>query len=265
MLGILALLLIASPVATPSPTASAQADGGSAIYHYVRSNSDGSKRENIVHHFPSPGEVAVYKWVSKCTTAAFVTGFMDKDVREAKRLVAGKVGQDGQQSVFGDLVLDEKTRMLTVTIDLGSNHIVEKIDAGSDPWFLFDYDMADFNTMFRAHHDGGDFDASMRLIWTKEPPFFRSMGKVHFADQGVAKDDKGRARRSYRVTGEDGLEGSIVLDASDGTIVSATFNRPNHAGYDDFALDLVQVKPGGKAAWEALIRDHYEGCVDIEP
>lgn len=259
------LALLPLALATTIPAVPAHAHDGSAIYHYVRSNTDGSKRENIVHYFPAPGEVSVYKWVSKCTTAAYVTGFMDDDIREAKRLVAGKVGEDGNQAIFGDLVLDDVARTLTITIDLGPMHVEETIDAGTDPWFLFDYDMADLNTMFRAHHDGGDFDAGMRLIWTKEPPFFRSMGKVHFEDQGVATDDAGRARRTYAVTGDDALEGNILLDAEDGTIVSATFNRPNHAGYDDFALDLIQVKPGGKAAWDALIRDHYEGCVDITP
>ena len=259
-LATLALALAALTAAIP-----AQARDGSAIYHYVRSNTDGSNPENIVHFFPAPGEVAVYKWVSKCTTAAYVTGFMDDEVKEATRLVAGKVGEDGGQAAFGQVVLDEASRSLTVTMDVGPMHVEEMIDAGADRWFLFDYDMADLHTMFRAHHDGGDFDAGMRLIWTAEPPFFRSMGKVHFADQGVATDEEGRARRTYRVSGEDGVEGTILLDAADGTMVSATFNRPNHAGYDDFALDLVQVKPGGKAAWDALIRDHYEGCVDIRP
>ena len=46
-------LLAAAALATPSP-----------IFHYIRSNRDGSEARHVVHHRPTKTGIAVYKWVS---------------------------------------------------------------------------------------------------------------------------------------------------------------------------------------------------------
>lgn len=50
---------------------------GRSIYHYVRTNRDGSEPEHVVQYRPTRTEIAVYKWVEKCTTAAYVTAETD--------------------------------------------------------------------------------------------------------------------------------------------------------------------------------------------
>ena len=63
----------------------------SPIYHYIRSNRDGSQPEHVVHYRPTRTSISVYKWVSKCTTAAYVTADMDDQMRSGRMFFAGKV------------------------------------------------------------------------------------------------------------------------------------------------------------------------------
>src|SRR5688572_29813307 len=94
------LLLTACATVPPAPR------GEGDIFHYLRTNSDGSEAEHVVHFRPTRTQIAVYKWVEKCTTAAYVTAEMDAAVREGQRFVAGKVARDGTQASFGTLTLD---------------------------------------------------------------------------------------------------------------------------------------------------------------
>lgn len=226
---------------------------GDAISHYVRSNSDGSMAEHVVHFFPGEREVAVYKWMEKCETAAYVTATMGGAPLEPERLVAGKVAEDGTQAAFGELTLDRAARSLNIEVTLGGETMTEATDAGPAPWMLYDYDLADLHAMLRAKPEGGNFAVSMRMIWPEEPPFFRSLGEVRFADQGVED-----GVRRYEASG--GVRGTLLADAATGQLLHARFDAPNHPGYADYALSLERTETGGQAAWDALMRAHYADC-----
>ncbi|WP_265571587.1 hypothetical protein [Sphingomicrobium nitratireducens] len=224
------------------------------ISHYIRSNGDGTMAEHIVHHFPTDRDIAVYKWVAKCETAAYVTAQMGGEPFEAQRLIAGKVAEDGSQAAFGELSLDPDARRLHVEVSLGGETMTEETDAGPSPWMLYDYDLADLHAMLRARPGGGDFAVSMRMIWPEQPPFFRSLGRVTFVDRGVRD-----GLRTYQATG-DALSGTVVVGATDGQLREARFDRPNHPGYDDYLLRLERVEPGGAAAWRTITQAHYGDC-----
>ena len=55
-------------------------------------------------------------------------------------------------------------------------------------------------------------------------------------------------------------EGRLWLDSEDGHVVDAVMPVPNHPGYTDFRLRLLNVSDGGEAEWAALLRAHFEGC-----
>jgi hypothetical protein len=50
------------------------------------------------------------------------------------------------------------------------------------------------------------------------------------------------------------------MDSEDGHVVDAVMPVPNHAGYTDFRLRLLNVSDGGEPEWTALLRAHFEGC-----
>ena len=99
------IALVAAALATPSP-----------IYHYVRSNRDGSEPEHVVHYRPTRTGIAVYKWVEKCTTAAYVTAEMSDNLHQGRMFFAGKVARDGSQARFGTLTFDPYLMILAADV-----------------------------------------------------------------------------------------------------------------------------------------------------
>lgn len=234
-----------------------------ALYHYLRTNRDGSEPERIVQFFPDPRRIAVYKWVSKCSGAAYVTADFDPVAGEATALDAGKVARDGSQAKFGRITLDPRTRALELWIDTPDGRKTERVERLGTPWALFDYDLADLNAAFRARPPSGDFAFYWALVWPdpKTGKLLSTPGWVDARQAGIVKRE-GKAVRQFDLTlrADPKVTGHFWLDPEDGTIVAADFDQPNHDNYTDFALTLERVEPGGEAAWTRLLQAHYGDC-----
>jgi hypothetical protein len=248
-------LIAAAALAAGSPP-----DG--LIRHYVRSNRDGSEPEHIVHFRPEPTQVAVYKYMSKCTTAAFVTANMDPARWEAVRLDAGKVARDGSQARFGVLTLDPATRLLSASVTLPEGVMRDSATLPSDmPWFLFDYDLGDLNAYLQEKRPAGDFMFSFALVWPEQKDFLTHMATIHVAHRGIEMHGGNQRRRFdlHFIAGKEG-SGTLWTDPASGAIVEAEASLPNHPGMKDFRLKLRKTEKGGAPAWRRLLRGHYANC-----
>lgn len=234
----------------------------SPIYHYIRSNRDGSEAEHVVHYRPTRTTVSVYKWVSKCTTAAYVTADMDEQMRSGRMFFAGRVAPDGRQKQFGRLTLDPTT--LTLSADVtppGGARIEAKHALRASSFLLFDFDFADLNSFLQEHHPKYDFSYALPVIWPADPSIFRDLGmlRAHYAG---AEQHLGRetVRFDLRVEGPTASTGTLWVDAKDWFIVEADLGLPNHMENKDFRLKLDKIEAGGAAAWVALVKGHYANC-----
>lgn len=262
MIRILSLLsLSVTPLAgcatVPAPLAEP------AIYHYLRSNRDGSEPEHIVHFRPDPRHIAVYKWVEKCRDAAYVTAQFDPGTGEATILDAGKVAQDGSQAKFGRITLDPAVRTLELGIDTPGGRLTERVEGVGEPWALFDYDLADLNAAFQTSRPRADFAFWWALVWP-DPASGKMVQKLGWVDARhagtVAREGMTVRRFDLSLRGDPKVRGHLWLDPEQGHIVAADFDRPNHDNYADFALELERVEGGGQPAWDRLLQAHYRGC-----
>lgn len=244
-------LIAAAALATPSP-----------IFHYIRSNRDGTEPEHVVHYRPTRTSVAVYKWVSKCTTAAYVTAAMSDDLLQGRFFVAGKVARDGSQARFGTLTLDP--RLMTLAADVtppGGRRIQVKHSLRAVPFLLYDFDFADLNSFLQEHRPRADFSYALPVIWPSDENIFRDLGmlRAHYAgpDKRLGRDT---VRFDLKVEGPTPSTGALWVDAHNGFIVEAELGLPNHMEYKDFRLRLEKLEPGAQSAWDALTRSQYLGC-----
>jgi hypothetical protein len=244
-------LLAAAALATPSP-----------IFHYIRSNRDGSEPEHVVHYRPTKTGVAVYKWVSKCTTAAYVTAVMSDDLLQGRFFVAGKVARDGSQARFGTLTLDP--RLLTLAADVtppGGRRIQVKHSLRGLPFLLYDFDFADLNSFLQEHRPRTDFSYALPVIWPSDENIFRDLGMLRARYAGPDKRlGRDTVRFDLKVEGPTPSSGALWVDASHGFIVEAELGLPNHMEYKDFRLRLERLATGGQSAWDALTKSQYSGC-----
>ena len=253
----LALLLAACASVPSAPPA------GDSIFHYVRSNRDGTEPEHVVQYRPARTAIAVYKWVSKCTTSAYVTAEMDEALREGRLFVAGKVAKDGSQERFGTLTLDPAGPALVAEIDPpGGSHISARHPLQGRPFLVYDFDFADLNAFLQEARPRTDFSYELPVIWPGDgPSLFRDYGRLNARYDGEEQHLGHRtARFDLSVDGAVDATGTLWIDAARGFIVEAELGLPNHQEYRDFRLRLEREERGGMPAWDALTRSQYADC-----
>lgn len=239
------------------------ATSASPILHYVRSNRDGSEREHVVQYRPTRTGIAVYKWVEKCTTAAYVTAEMTPDLRQGQLFVAGKVAKDGSQAAFGTLTLDPAGPALQAEIDPpGMGHISERVKLRSLPYLLYDFDFADLNAFLQEERPRRSFRFELPVIWPGAgPSMFRQLGQLRARYGGKSRRlGRNTIRFDLTVAGPTRSTGRLWIDADKGFIVEADLGLPNHQEYRDFSLALERIEHGNQGNWDALTRAHYATC-----
>ena len=245
----LSLMLFAAAAASPP------------VLHYVRSNRDGTEPENIVMFRPNVTTVAVYKYVSRCTTAAYVTAEFDPKSGEVASLDAGKVGPKGEQVKFGRIDFDAPTRSLSAWVDTPGGRLSEQMKVPDRPWHLFDFDFGTLNAELQSVRPRRDFSFGLPLVWPQEKGFLRYMGRVDAKYMGFDLVETTPAVRfNLTLDGPVPATGYLLLDQAAGHILDAELSIPNHDNYRDFKLSLQKVEKGGQKSWDKLLRRHYARC-----
>lgn len=260
-LAVILALGLAALTALPAQAA----DRVGRVYHYLRTNSDGSEPEHVRVYRRSLTDIAVNKQVSRCTNAAYVTAELDLRQGEARVLTAGRLARDGSQQAFGTLNLDPDGPRVSARVEPAPGQVfTDEIDAADRPRVLYDFDFADL-TVLLAHRSDyrARFSFGLPLIWFAGDPanFLTYLGRV----EGVFEADEvhnGRASHRFRLGGDalKGKAGTLWVDAEEGHILEARLPMPNHDNYTDFKLVLDRVEDTGEDGWRRLLMDHWQGC-----
>lgn len=249
--------LLAAALAAPLP-----AGVVGETLHYVRSNADGSRPEQIYMHRAAADRIEVYKMVSRCTHAALVTATIDPVTGEASRLEAAGLLPNAGRQPYGEMRFDPATATIRATLTIDDRGVAASARVDARPWHLYDYDLATRAAAFRtAQPERTSF--GLALVWVEAgKDVLRWLGRAD-AVRGQQERRGGRAVWRYEVGGPafgTAGGGPMWIDRRDGTLVEARWKLPNHQGYRDFRLRLVGAEAPGAAAWTALLTRHFRGC-----
>mgnify|MGYP001217056776 FL=1 len=228
------------------------------LYHYVRSNQDGSLPEQIYQYRASAARLEVGKMVSDCTNAAFVTADLDLARGQPRELVGGRLGRDLNQEAFAWLTYDAASRELHARIPQAG--IDTRVSVDGEPWIIYDFDLSELNARFAGRAPvREDFRFAVTLIWPEEGAAnpFRNLG---WADAGFAAAEPHLGRDALRFEVSGGLNGQLWLDAHEGHVLEASFAEPNHMEYESFRLVLQSVEDDGAASWREARAAHWRAC-----
>lgn len=272
-LALAAALLAAPAAADPAPAGQAwgasgwRYDPGRArvgrIFHYLRTNTDGSEPERVRVFLRAAGDLAVNKAVEPCTNAAYVTATLDLDRGEARTLTGGRLTPQGTQAAFAWLTVDAASDRLSARIELPDQVLEGGADVAGRPRVVYDFDLADLTALAPHLADPRKgFSFAAALLWPPAmPDFLQDKGRL---DAAFVAEETHMGRRALRfsVTGEAfaGKPGTLWLDAAEGHVLEAAFPLPNHDNYADFRLVLEKVEDTGEAGWTRLLMSHWEGC-----
>lgn len=246
-------LALAACASAPPPAQSGR------IYHYLRTNHDGSLPEHVYVFREAPGRVSVYKMVTPCTRAAYVTGELDLARRQPLALVGGRLTESGGQNAFAWLNFNPAEQTLTVRAQLPDGVIEESQPLSAIPWMLYDFDLADLTALANGPPPRHSFSFGAALVWTAggDEGFLRDLGLVEAHRSGTERRG-GRDAVRFDLSGA--LSGPLWFDAVDGHVIEARLDQPNHAEYENFQLVLLGTEDGSREAWERLLSAHWINC-----
>jgi len=228
------------------------------LLHYVRSNQDGTMPEHIYVYVAAADRIEVGKMVRPCTNAAFVTAELDRPRGQARALVGGRLARDGAQEAFAWLSYDPETQRLHARVPPAG--IDQDVAIAGEPWMMYDFDLADLSGLNYGRAPARvDFRFAIALIWPEDgaEEIFRDLGYMQARFVGV---EQRHERQTLRFEVSGGLTGQLWLDARQGFVVEARFDQPNHTGYDNFQLVLLDVAANGAEAWQEVRAQHWENC-----
>lgn len=270
MVGKLAMLGAASLLAVTGIAATGGGGDNEAgpegrIYHYLRSNRDGTLPEHVYVYRASAERLEVYKMVERCADAALVTAWVDPRTGQAALMTGGRLMPEARHEDFATLTFDPNAQRITAEIATDGGMISEQLQVPDTPWHLYDFDLAGLSVQTIGLADRrADFSFGLPLAWNEPDetrPLLSYMGR---ADARYVGEEAYRGTPALRfdvggpALGERG--GPLWIDAERGHVLGAEWGVPNHAPMTDFALRLVDVDDGGAAAWRALLTRHFEGC-----
>ena len=241
------------------------------VYHYLKSNIDRTKPENVSLYVAAPDRIEAFKYhpgspqpngpgggapgQSK-TPTAHVIATMDWRTFSATKLESWQILESGERKLAATLEYKHRARAVDVTIPL-FGRAEERTAIPTLPFHIYNFDLSSLNFAFRHLSEPtksfviGIADPSFK----DEGPAFVYKGEVQISY--VGDEPRGGAPcRKYRIDGE-GLGnrgGYIWVHARGGYFQDLEIAQPDNPSWDTFKLELQKVETLSRAAWDAFVK-----------
>jgi hypothetical protein len=222
------------------------------VYHYIKSNRDGSRPTHITLYVAATDRLEALKWDSGGEHATLVVAQMAWSRFSVRRLESWVVRGGHPDTLRGTLETDPRGEAIRISFFQDS-----LIPIGSWPWHSYDFDFASLGlTLPHLKNAEGTFTfARMDITYDGDRLGFRDFGPIHV--QFEAHERRGDLlTRRYRMGGPGILdtEGFLWADARDGHIVEFEIPIPDEPGYQDGRLRLEGIGRITLSEWEAYKR-----------
>ena len=227
-----------------------------AVYHYVKSNRDGSHPEQVALRVAADDRIEAFKYHPRESPAALVTAQMDWNLFCAIRLESRQLFSTGEHRLAATFVYLPASQALEVSVPLLARG-PERIAIPFLPFHVYNFDLASLNFAFRHLADPRQpFQIGIAdPVFTPGGPAFHYRGQVDVRYLGD-EDRQGAACRKFRIDGA-GLEhrgGWIWVNRSGEYFEDLEVDLPDNPHWKDFKLCLQRVERMSLAVWERFMR-----------
>ncbi len=225
------------------------------VYHYVKSNIDGSRSGDIALYLRSIDEVESFKYHEGATEATLVKATMDWSDFTVKRFESWRLHSSGNHVLRGSLQRVEGQPRLSVKLGEQS----AEVPITNWPWHSYDFDFASLGLTFRFLVDpDAPFTVGIADVnrGSEGPPFI-DKGPVVIKPAGT-EERQGTRCRVYTIDGE-GLHnrgGKIWVDHDAMHIVDYEIDLPDEPGFETGKLQLRSIEKSSLEGWEKFKSDH---------
>lgn len=227
------------------------------VYHYVKTNVDGSQPESVATYVAARDRIESFKYHEKGTRAGLVKAEMDWTNFMAARLESWQVFSKDERRLFATLAFDPAARAATITIP-SARPDPEVSKMANFPVHLYNFDLASLNVTFRHLADPKKpFTIGIADPTFKTDPFFEYRGELTVTYE---RDEprNGVETRRYKAEGKGiGGRGTIWVNKREGHIEDMEFDVANNPDWKTFKLKLLKTEQKTPAQWEAFIASRY--------
>ncbi len=230
-----------------------------SVYHYLKTNIDGTKPEHVSQYVAAPDKLEAFKFHPQAKRAGLVIATMDWEIFSAKRLESWQVFKNEERKLFATLDYSAAEKSVAVAFP-GMNKAEEKTAIKYLPFHVYNFDFGSLNFAF-PH------------LANPKKSFTIGIADPTFKDEGAAFHYKGEATviyvsderrnnvacRKYKVDGA-GLEnrgGFIWVNKKIGYIEDMEITLPDNPDWTSFKLRLTKVEKMTRDEWEAFIKKQF--------
>ena len=230
-----------------------------AVYHYVKTNLDGTAPENVSLYVVSPDSVVALKFHPGAERAGLVCARLDWKIFCATSLSSWQLFYTGERRLFATLKYLPQEQSALVEI-VAAGLAPEKTPIKRLPFHLYNFDFISLNLAFR-HLIAPEKSFVLGIAdptFSETPPSFAYKGEAEIKFLGEEQRG-GVACRKYAIDGA-GLQnrgGLIWVDKKAEHIVALEIALPNNPDWRSYKLRLLSVGKMNQSAWEAFIEDQF--------
>lgn len=229
------------------------------VYHYIKSNIDGSTPERVSLYMADETTLEAYRWREpKPQTTSYVKATMDWGRLSAIRLESYR--KPRWMAAQLNAVAEYAPMTKTMSIEF-SDKTRDNVKIDHTPFHFYQFDLASLNVAFRQLKD-------------PKVPFQVGIVNPTFAPIGAALEYRGIATityekdethsefpcRRYKIDGP-GMKdqgGTIWVERSEGHIIDLEIKAPNHPDWTSFKLKFVGKEMMTPQEWTAFMKSRSE-------
>jgi len=224
------------------------------VYHYRKSNLDGTSASNVSVFVPDTLRLESFKWRDGGAEATLVKAWLDWSTFSVRRFESTKIRSSGEMPI-ATLAMVPGAR--AVVIELAGRQ--RRTDIKNWPWQSYDFDFAGLSAILphlvnpeRSFHVGiadAGADSAGPGMFDKGPVTLEFVRR---------ETRDGRTVRRYTIDGP-GLErkgGGLWADLEGGFLVGFEIALPDEEGMKNGKLALRAVEKMDDAGWAAFRRNH---------
>ncbi|HWM93883.1 MAG TPA: hypothetical protein VN493_24200 [Thermoanaerobaculia bacterium] len=221
------------------------------VYHYLKTNVDGTIPEHVSIRVAGPNRIESYKFHPGEPPAALVIADMDWAAFSVRSIESLHLLADGSRKTMATLTaLDGGKRVKVDLPMLGKPP--DTVEIGRIPWHIYNFDLA--SLAFAMPHlvdPKGRFTIGIADPNFGEGPVFLYRGEAEVAYVGE-ETRAGVLCRKYRIDGPAlrNRGGFLWINHAEGHVEDIEIDLPDNPNWKSFKLKLTGVESMGQAAWE---------------
>jgi hypothetical protein len=228
------------------------------IYHYVKTNIDGTNPEYVSQYVATKDRLEVFKFHPKGERAALVVAYIDWSIFSARGLESWQVSAT-EKKLFATLKYLAKDRTVEVSIPV-LRPAPETTAIKYLPFHVYNFDFGSLNFAFRHLVN----PTSSFTIGVADPTFkeqgplfaYRGEATVTFAAE---EQRNGVQCRKYRIDGAglDNRGGYIWVNKDKGHVEDMEIDFPDNPDWQTFKFKLLRVETMTPTAWEGFMKQQF--------